>query len=49
VLDFAILIPFIILKVQSDLFTVIVAAAVAAAIVTAQVVTVRARERASDG
>ncbi|WP_341951974.1 APC family permease [Salinibacterium sp. TMP30] len=41
VLDLAILIPFTILKVQSDLFTVIVAAVVAAAIVIAQVVTVR--------
>lgn len=43
VLDLAILIPFAVLKVQSDLFTVIVAAVVAAAIVAAQVVTVRAR------
>ncbi|MBH0110040.1 APC family permease [Salinibacterium sp. NG22] len=43
VLDLAILIPFAVLKVQSDLFTVIVAAVVAAAIVAAQVVTVRTR------
>ncbi|MGV8858284.1 APC family permease [Rhodoglobus sp.] len=43
VLDLAILIPFAVLKVQSDLFTVIVAVAVAAAIVVAQVVTVRTR------
>ncbi|MBH0022916.1 APC family permease [Salinibacterium sp. SWN248] len=43
VLDLAILIPFAVLKIQSDLFTVIVAAVVAAAIVAAQVVTVRAR------
>ncbi|MBH0130331.1 APC family permease [Salinibacterium sp. NK8237] len=45
VLDLAILIPFTVLKVQSDLFTVIVAAVVAAAIVAAQVVTVRMRTR----
>ncbi|MBH0116735.1 APC family permease [Salinibacterium sp. NG253] len=45
VLDLAILIPFAVLKVQSDLFTVIVAAVVAAAIVAAQVVTVRTRTR----
>jgi amino acid transporter len=48
VLDLAILIPFTILKVQSDLFTVIVAAVVAAAIVIAQVVTVRTRERTEE-
>jgi hypothetical protein len=45
VLDLAILIPFTILKVQSDLFTVIVAAAVAAAIITAQIVTIRSQSR----
>jgi len=45
VLDLAILIPFAVLKVQSDLFTVIVAAVVAAAIVAAQVVTVRTRSQ----
>jgi hypothetical protein len=45
VLDFAILIRFTILKVQSDLFTVIVAAVVAAAIVSAQIVTNRARRK----
>ncbi len=44
-LDLAILIPFAILKVQSDILTVIVAASVAAAIVIAQVITVRARTR----
>ena len=43
VLDLAIVIPFAILKFQSDLFTVIVAAAVAVVIVVAQVVTVRTR------
>lgn len=42
-LDLAILIPFSILKVQSDLFTVIIAAAVAAAIIAAQVIAVRTR------
>jgi len=45
VLDLAILIPFAVLKIQSDLFTVIVAAVVAAAIVAAQVVTVRTRSQ----
>ncbi|MGV8913378.1 MAG: APC family permease [Rhodoglobus sp.] len=45
VLDLAILIPFAVLKIQSDLFTVIVAAVVAAAIVASQVVTVRARSQ----
>lgn len=44
-LDLAILIPFTILKVQSDLPTVIVVAAVAAAIVTAQIIAVRTRTR----
>ncbi|MEV8252335.1 APC family permease [Rhodoglobus sp. NPDC076762] len=43
VLDLAILVPFAILKIQSDLFTVIVAAIVAAAIIVAQVITVRTR------
>ncbi|WP_010204902.1 APC family permease [Salinibacterium sp. PAMC 21357] len=43
VLDLAILVPFAILKVQSDLFTVMVAAVVAAAIIAAQVIAVRAR------
>ncbi|MEV8252795.1 APC family permease [Rhodoglobus sp. NPDC076762] len=43
VLDLVILIPFTVLKIQSDLFTVIVAAGVAAAIIVSQVVTVRAR------
>lgn len=42
-LDLAILIPFTVLKFQSDLFTVIVATVVAVAIVAAQVVTVRTR------
>ncbi|WP_010204366.1 APC family permease [Salinibacterium sp. PAMC 21357] len=45
VLDLAILIPFAVLKIQSDLFTVTVAAVVAAAIVAAQVVTVRTRSQ----
>ncbi|GHD81207.1 amino acid/polyamine/organocation transporter (APC superfamily) [Salinibacterium amurskyense] len=45
VLDLVILIPFAVLKIQSDLFTVIVAAVVAAAIVVAQVVTVRMRSQ----
>ncbi len=49
VLDLAILIPFAILKAQSDLFTVIVAAVVAVAIITAQVVTIRTRERSLRG
>ncbi len=43
VLDFAILIPFTVLKVQNDLLTVVVAAAVATAIVISQVITVRSR------
>ncbi len=42
-LDLAILIPFAILKVQSDLLTVIVAVAVATTIIAAQILTVRAR------
>lgn len=42
-LDLAILIPFTILKVQNDVLTVIVAAAVAGAIVIAQTITIRAR------
>lgn len=42
-LDLAILIPFTILKVQNDLLTVIVAAAVAASIVIAQVLVVQRR------
>lgn len=46
VLDLAILIPFTVLKVQKDLLTVIVAAAVAASIITAQTITVRARGNA---
>lgn len=45
VLDLAILIPFTILKIQDDPFTVVVAAAVAAAIFAGQVITVRARMR----
>lgn len=45
VLDLAILIPFTILKVQSDVFTVIVAAVVAATIIGAQIFTVRARKQ----
>ncbi len=44
-LDLAILIPFTILKVQGDLRTVIVAAAVATVIFIAQIVAVRARAR----
>ncbi len=44
-LDLAILIPFTILKVQNDTLTVIVAASVAAAIVIAQVITMRVRAR----
>jgi len=43
VFDLAILIPFTILKVQSDLFTVVVAGAVAAAIIVAQIVTIRSQ------
>ncbi|MET3770034.1 amino acid transporter [Marisediminicola sp. UYEF4] len=42
-LDLGILIPFTILKVQNDILTVIVAASVAAAIVLAQVFTMRVR------
>jgi len=45
VLDLVILIPFTVLKMQSDLFTVIVAAGVAAAIIVSQVVTVRTRSQ----
>ena len=44
-LDFAILIPFTILKAQNDVLTIIVAASVAAAIVIAQVITIRAHTR----
>ena len=44
-LDLAILIPFTVLKVQNDILTVIVAASVAAAIVIAQVITMRVRAR----
>lgn len=44
-LDLAILIPFTILKVQSDVLTVIVAATVAAAIFIAQTITIRASQR----
>ncbi|WP_409048244.1 APC family permease [Microbacterium sp. HA-8] len=47
VLDLAILIPFTILKIQDDLLTVVVAAAVAAAIFVGQVVAVKARERSA--
>jgi len=39
----AILIPFTILKVQNDILTVIISASVAAAIVIAQVITMRVR------
>jgi amino acid transporter len=42
-LDLIILIPFTVLKVQSDLLTVLVAAAIAAAIIVAQVIAVRQR------
>ena len=48
-LDLAILIPFTIVKIRDDLLTVIVAAAVAAAILVAQVVTVRLRDKSSPG
>ncbi len=44
-LDLAVLIPFTILKVESDLFTVIVAAAIAAALIITQVITVRVQSR----
>ncbi|WP_103663138.1 APC family permease [Microbacterium sp. CJ77] len=47
VLDLAILIPFTILKIQDDPLTVVVAAAVAAAIFIGQVVAVKARERSA--
>lgn len=47
VLDLAILIPFTILKIQDDPLTVVVAAAVAAAIFLGQVVAVKARERSA--
>ncbi|NQX37196.1 APC family permease [Herbiconiux sp. VKM Ac-2851] len=43
VLDLTVLLPFTVLKVQSDPLTVVVAAAIAAAIVVAQVITVRHR------
>lgn len=43
VLDLAILIPFTVLKLQNDVFTVVVAAAVATAIIISQVITVRSR------
>lgn len=46
-LDLAILIPFTVLKVQSDLLTVAVAAAIALAIVVAQVIAVRRRTGSS--
>ena len=46
ILDLAILVPFTIFKVQSDLLTVVIAAAVAAVIFLAQIITVRARSRA---
>lgn len=46
-LDLAILIPFTVLKVQSDLLTVVVAAAIALAIVVAQVIAVRRRTGSS--
>jgi hypothetical protein len=44
-LDLAILVPFTVLKVQNDTLAVVVAASVAAAIVIAQVITVRVRAR----
>ncbi len=44
-LDLAILVPFTVLKVGDDALTVVVAASVAAAIVIAQVITIRARAR----
>ncbi len=44
-LNLAILTPFTILKVQNDILTVIVASSVAAAIVIAQVITIRVRTR----
>ena len=46
-LDLIILVPFIVLKVQSDLLTVLVATAIAAAIIVAQVIAVRHRTNAS--
>ena len=49
ILDLAILVPFTIFKVQSDLLTVVIAAAVAAVIFVAQIITVRARSRADAG
>jgi amino acid transporter len=45
VLDLAILIPFTILKIQNDPLTIVVAAAVAAAIFVGQVITVKVRGR----
>jgi amino acid transporter len=47
VLDLAILIPFTVLKIQDDPLTVVVAAAVAAAIFIGQVIAVKARERSA--
>ncbi|WP_294181561.1 APC family permease [uncultured Schumannella sp.] len=41
VLDLAVLVPFVVLKVQSDPLTIVVGAAIAAAIIVAQVVAVR--------
>ncbi|MDJ0336675.1 APC family permease [Cryobacterium sp. PH31-O1] len=46
-LDLAILVPFTVLKVQNDPLTAIVAVVVAAAIVTAQILVVRARTHAA--
>lgn len=46
VLDVAVLLPFIVLKAQSDLFTIIVTAAVALAIVAAQWLVVRRQDGA---
>jgi amino acid transporter len=47
VLDLIVLVPFIVIKAQSDLLTILVAAAVAAAIVSAQVLVVRVQTRSN--
>lgn len=46
-LDLIVLIPFIVLKVQSDLLTVLVAVAIAAAIIVAQILAVHHRSATS--
>lgn len=48
VLDVAVLVPFLLLKAQSDLFTLILTAVVAAVIIGTQVAIVRHKQHASD-